>query len=80
LRLYYISGIKKVYKLAFEEVEPVQAVYSRDNCPNKIVSPPKKFIDCYNNFHAHLDEISLVVTKDGLKVKSYVDDAKSKIT
>ncbi len=44
--------------------------------PNRIVSVPKKLIDSFNNFHNQLDEVSLIVTKDSVKVKSYVDDPK----
>jgi hypothetical protein len=72
-----LLGIKKVYKLAFEECESLQAVYSKENCLNRIVTFPKKLIDCINNFHTQLDEISLVVAKDSVKVKSHVEDAKS---
>jgi hypothetical protein len=97
-------GIKKLYKLAFEECEALQAVYSKDDVPNKLVgkqanpnihsinacthrmtnqshtssflATPKKILDCINNFHTQLDEISLIVAKDSVKIKSYVDDAK----
>jgi hypothetical protein len=34
-------GIKKTYRLTFEECEALQAVYSKDNCPNKITSRPR---------------------------------------
>src|SRR4051812_17834809 len=56
-------GIKKMYKIAFEECDSLQAVYSKDNCLNRIVGFPKKLLDCINNFHNQLEEISLVVQK-----------------
>ncbi len=66
-----------MYKLAFEECETLQAVYSKDSCTNKIATFPKKLLDCFLNFHNQLDEISLLVAKDSVKVKSHVEDAKS---
>lgn len=32
---------------------------------------PKKVLDCINNFHTQLDEISLIVSKDSVRIKSY---------
>jgi len=71
-----ITGIKKTYKLTFEECEALQAVYSKDNCPNKLISQPRLLIDIVNNFHSNLDEITFVVTEKMFKVKSYIDDEK----
>jgi len=70
-------GIQKVYKLTFEECDSIQAIYSKEDSLNKIVSAPKKFIDSINNFHTSLDEISIVVSKESVKIKSYVDDVKA---
>lgn len=70
-------GIKKMYKIAFEECDSLQAVYSKENCLNRIVGFPKKLLDCINNFHNQLEEISLVVHRDVIKVKSHLDDAKA---
>jgi len=69
-------GIKKTYRLTFEECEALQAVYSKETCPNKLVSRPRLLIDIVNNFHSNLDEISFVVTEKMFKVKSYIDDEK----
>jgi cell cycle checkpoint control protein RAD9A len=69
-------GIKKIYKLQFEECDPLQAIYSKENCFNKIIAPPKKLMDSLANFHPGLDEISLIVAKDTLKFRSYVEESK----
>jgi cell cycle checkpoint control protein RAD9A len=71
-------GIKKTYRLTFEECDPVQAVYSREDALNRIVTAPKKLSDCIANFASSLEEVTLVVSKDSMKVKSHVDDSKSK--
>ncbi|KAL6066506.1 Cell cycle checkpoint control protein rad9b [Balamuthia mandrillaris] len=69
-------GIKKTFKLAFEESETIQAVYSKENCPNKIVSRPRLLLDVVGNFHSNLDEISFIVYEKHLVVKSYVGQEK----
>lgn len=69
-------GIKKTSKLAFEQCEPLQAIYQKDNCGNKIVARPKQLSDNLPNFHSHLDEITICLSKDGMRIKSYTDDAK----
>lgn len=72
-----LSGVKKTYKLNVEDCEPLQAVYSHENCPHKIVSRPKLLIDCIQNFAANIDEITLVLTRQWVRVKSFIDDQKS---
>lgn len=69
-------GIKKTYRLTFEECEALQAVYSKDNCPNKITSRPRLLIDVVQNFHSGLDEISFQITEKMFKVKSFIDEDK----
>jgi cell cycle checkpoint control protein RAD9A len=73
---YETLGIQKIYKLAVEDCDSLQAVYSKDEHLNRIVSSPKKLIDSINNFHTQLDEISLVATRESIKLKSYIDDTK----
>jgi patatin-like phospholipase/acyl hydrolase len=62
--------------LAFEECEALSAVYNKNEMPNRIVAVPKKLSDCISVFHKQLEEISLIVTKDSAKMKSYIDDPK----
>lgn len=69
-------GIKKTTKLTFEQSEPLQAIYSKDQCGNRIVVTPKQLADNLPNFHSHLEEITIIVAKDGMKIKSYTDSAK----
>jgi len=69
-------SIKKTSKLAIEQSEAMQAIYSKEACRNKIVARPKQLVESLPNFHSHLDEITLAIAKDGLKLMSYADDHK----
>ena len=71
-------GIKKTSKIAFEQSEALQAIYSKENCPIKIAARPKQLVESLPNFHSHLEEISILVSKDGLHLKSHADDTKGK--
>lgn len=71
-------GIKKTSKVAFEQSEALQAIYSKESCPIKVAARPKQLVEGLPNFHSHLDEISVVVSKDGLRLKSHADEAKGK--
>jgi hypothetical protein len=70
-------GIKKRSTLAFEESEPLQAIYSKEQCGNRIVvNNPKQLSENLPNFHSHLEEITIIITKEGMKIKSYTDSTK----
>jgi len=71
-------GIKKIYRLTYEESEALQAVYSHDT-PNLLVSRPRMLLDAANNFHNSLDEITLITQKGQVKLKSFMEDARSTI-
>eukprot|EP00026_Physarum_polycephalum_P007222 Phypoly_transcript_07279.p1 GENE.Phypoly_transcript_07279~~Phypoly_transcript_07279.p1 ORF type:complete len:356 (+),score=36.67 Phypoly_transcript_07279:80-1069(+) len=69
-------SIKKRSTIAFEESEPLQAIYSKEQCGNRIVVTPKQLSENLPNFHSHLEEITILITKDGMKIKSYTDSTK----
>ena len=68
-------GIKKVYKLAFEESQIIQAIYNK-NYPSKIVSRPRLLLEAINNFHSILEEVTLTVQRNQVKIKSYIDESR----
>eukprot|EP01114_Cavostelium_apophysatum_P005130 TRINITY_DN1579_c0_g2_i1.p1 TRINITY_DN1579_c0_g2~~TRINITY_DN1579_c0_g2_i1.p1 ORF type:complete len:409 (-),score=121.41 TRINITY_DN1579_c0_g2_i1:201-1427(-) len=70
-------GIKKVYRLSYEDADALQAVYSKDAQPNRMVTIPKKLLDCLNNFHGNLEEVTLSVAQDSVHFKSHVEDSKA---
>jgi len=67
-------GIKKTYRLDIEECEPLQAAYSRDSFPNRVVAPAQIFSLSISNFPAKLSEITLVLDRDHVKIRSFIDN------
>jgi hypothetical protein len=70
-------GVRKTYELDLEESDTLQAVYSKENCPNRMQVAAHIFSLCLNNFPVNLEEITLVLCKDYVRVKSYVDNQKT---
>jgi hypothetical protein len=68
------SGVKKTttYKLNIEDCEPLQAVYSHESCPHKIISRAKLLVDSISNFTGPIEEISLILTKNYVKIRSFL--------
>lgn len=71
-------GIKKCTRLVIEQSEPLQAIYSKEHCGNRIVVTPKQLSENLPNFHSALEEITLIVAKEGMKIKSYADSSKGR--
>lgn len=57
----------------------MQAIYNKEQCGTRIVVAPKQLADNLPNFHSSLEEITIIVAKDGMKIKSYTDSAKGKL-
>eukprot|EP01127_Copromyxa_protea_P024378 TRINITY_DN9565_c0_g1_i2.p1 TRINITY_DN9565_c0_g1~~TRINITY_DN9565_c0_g1_i2.p1 ORF type:complete len:272 (+),score=65.10 TRINITY_DN9565_c0_g1_i2:153-968(+) len=70
-------GIKKTYRLEVEDCDPLQAVYARESCPNRMQVQAQTLNMCLQNFPGGLDEISMVLHPDKVIVKSYVDNKKT---
>ncbi|KAL9981649.1 hypothetical protein ACROYT_G010382 [Oculina patagonica] len=72
--LYCRHGITKTYNLTFQECETLQAVFSKDLCPNFITAQAKILNDAMYNFPNNQEEVTLVVCPETFKVKNYVED------
>lgn len=72
--LYCRHGITKTYNLTFQECETLQAVFSKDMCPNFMTSQAKILNDAVCNFPNNQEEITFLVCPETFKVKNYVDD------
>ncbi|BFZ18821.1 hypothetical protein BsWGS_21859 [Bradybaena similaris] len=73
-QMYCRHGIIKTHKLAFTECETLQAVFSKDMCPNKLTAVPKLLCDAVLNFQNNQEEITLIIRPDFMALKNYVDD------
>eukprot|EP00731_Ephydatia_muelleri_P023397 Em0015g980a len=61
-------------KHGFQECEALQAVYSKDLCPNRIIGNSKVLSDVVSNFPSNLEEVTLVAEPDKARLRSYTDD------
>eukprot|EP01132_Coremiostelium_polycephalum_P009118 gene9118-11174_t len=69
------NGIQKTYSLNFEISQCLTALYSKDT-PHKLIVKPKQISDCLGYFAGTLEEVSIIVVKDRVKLRSYIDDGK----
>ena len=67
------NGMRKKFDLALEEVEPMNAVYSKAGCPHRVCADPMTMLSCLSNFPAGLAEVALVAMPDALILKNDVD-------
>ncbi|XP_077996119.1 cell cycle checkpoint control protein RAD9A-like isoform X2 [Glandiceps talaboti] len=72
--LYCKHGITKTYNLTYQETESLQAVFSKDLCPNKLVAQSRLLCDAVSNFQTSQEEISIIVSPERVSLKNYVDD------
>eukprot|EP01117_Protostelium_nocturnum_P007818 TRINITY_DN2799_c0_g1_i1.p1 TRINITY_DN2799_c0_g1~~TRINITY_DN2799_c0_g1_i1.p1 ORF type:complete len:328 (-),score=115.08 TRINITY_DN2799_c0_g1_i1:46-1029(-) len=70
-------GIKKLYKLTYDEMEPIKAVYEKENAINKMIFSPKKLLECVSNFYNKVEHITFMASKEGILLKSFVEDTSS---
>lgn len=73
-KLYCKHGIVKTHNLAFIECETLQAVFSKDMCPNQLTAQPRLLCDTVINFQSNQEEVSLIVSPEKITFKNYVDD------
>lgn len=73
-QLYCRHGIVKTHNLAFIECETLQAVFSKDMCPNALTASSKLLCDAVMNFQNNQEEVTLIVSPEKIVLKNYVDD------
>ncbi|XP_045171278.2 cell cycle checkpoint control protein RAD9A-like isoform X2 [Mercenaria mercenaria] len=73
-QLHCRHGIVKTHNLAFIECETLQAVFSRDMCPNALTASSKLLCDAVMNFQNSQEEVTLIVNPQKIVLKNYVED------
>ncbi|XP_044296886.1 cell cycle checkpoint control protein RAD9B [Varanus komodoensis] len=73
-QLFCKHGIVKTHNLAFQECEPLQAVFAKHLCPNVLKVQSRQLSDILIHFPTYQDEISLTVTPVKVNFKTYIED------
>jgi len=67
-------GIIKTHYLPIIECETLEAVYSKDMLPNRLVVQPKLLTFALSNFQLNTLELTLVVTAQKMQLRNYAED------
>ncbi|KAM6423382.1 cell cycle checkpoint control protein RAD9B isoform 3-T3 [Liasis olivaceus] len=73
-KLFCKHGVVKTHSLAFQECEPLQAVFAKHSCTNILKVQPRQLSDMLIHFPTYQDEITLAVTPVKVCFKTYTED------
>ncbi|XP_034284705.1 cell cycle checkpoint control protein RAD9B [Pantherophis guttatus] len=73
-KLFCKHGIVKTHSLAFQECEPLQAVFAKDLCTNVLKVHSRQLSDMLIHFPTYQEEITLGVTPMKVCFKTYTED------
>lgn len=60
-------------KLNLIACDPIQAVYSKESCPNKMEVLPNVLKLALENFPSNLSEVTLLMDKGSVGLKSFIE-------
>ena len=72
--MYCRQGITKTFNLTYQECESLQAVFSKELCPNQFAAQSRLFLDSVSNFPVSCEEITLTSQPEEFKLNNYVED------
>ncbi|KAJ3210699.1 cell cycle checkpoint control protein rad9a [Dinochytrium kinnereticum] len=64
-------GVKRTHCLQYESGDSAQAIYSKDDCPHKIIAAPKLLLEWIACFSNKLEEITLRFSQADVKFRSF---------
>ncbi|XP_063171915.1 cell cycle checkpoint control protein RAD9B [Candoia aspera] len=73
-KLFCKHGVVKTHSLAFQECEPLQAVFAKHLCTNVLKVQSRQLSDMLIHFPAYQDEITVAVTPVKVCFKTYAED------
>jgi len=73
-KLFCRHGITKTHNLTFQESESLQAVFSKELCPNQMTAKAKVLVDTASNFPNNCEEVTLSCTPESIMFKNYLED------
>eukprot|EP00743_Colponemidia_sp_Colp-15_P010398 GILK01011448.1.p1 GENE.GILK01011448.1~~GILK01011448.1.p1 ORF type:complete len:462 (+),score=64.60 GILK01011448.1:70-1455(+) len=76
-QLHCKSGMSKTHKFVYSDCEIFQAAFDRKDCKHSLRASPKLLSHGMGNFPLNLEEVSLVVHHDTVKIKSHLDNVLS---
>ncbi|XP_066461009.1 cell cycle checkpoint control protein RAD9B [Eleutherodactylus coqui] len=75
LQLFYKNGLTKTYNLAYEDCEPIQAMYSKSLCLNVLKIQSRALSDIIIHFPSCQEEVTLTATPHKIILKSFSEEA-----
>ncbi|XP_042297819.1 cell cycle checkpoint control protein RAD9B [Sceloporus undulatus] len=73
-QLFCRHGVVKTHNLAFQECEPLQAVFAKHLCPNVLKARSRQLSDILIHFPNYQEEVTLSVTPVKVCFKTYTED------
>ncbi|RKP04520.1 Rad9-domain-containing protein [Thamnocephalis sphaerospora] len=73
VRLHCQHGVVRTRHLFYEVCEPFHAIYNKQACRNQLRIASKTLGDWITHFLPRLDELTLVCTTNGMKLRSFMD-------
>ncbi|KAJ3393239.1 cell cycle checkpoint control protein rad9a [Entophlyctis sp. JEL0112] len=64
VELHCRQGVRKIYQLHYQHVEPMRATFDKDSCPNSFTAAPKIIQDWLVFFSNKLEEVSISCVDD----------------
>ncbi|OXB64147.1 hypothetical protein ASZ78_002077 [Callipepla squamata] len=70
----HLRGVVKTHNLAFEECDPLQAVFAKHSCPNILRAHSRLLADIMVHFPTSQEEVTLSVTPARVCFRSYTEE------